>query len=78
MANRPPFLCELEKGKFVDTQFGFVDTFNWAVRAIDNLEGGKNCEVEWVDDDHPVINVDLPEDFTEGGGAANISAVYDV
>ena len=73
MANRPPFLCELEKDKFIDGQIGFVDTFNWAVRAIDNLEGGKNCNVDWTLPDHPVIDVDLPESIS--GSAA---AVYDV
>ena len=39
MANRPATLCELDKGKLIDTQDGFVDTFNFAVRAIDNLKG---------------------------------------
>ena len=83
MANRPPFLCELEKDKFIGGQFGFVDTFNWAVRAIDNLEGGTNCEVKWIDDDHPVINVTLPNDYgSEGGGGSGgggiDEAVYDV
>lgn len=79
MADRPPFLCELEKGKLVDAQVGFVDTFNYAVRAIDNLEGGKNCSVDWTIPDHPVINVDIPEsDEGGGGGGADVSAVYDV
>ena len=68
MANRPGKLCELEKGKLIDTQQGFADTFNFAVKAIDNLSGGKNCEVDWTIPDHPVINVDIPETESGGGG----------
>lgn len=68
MANKPASLCELEKGKLIDTQQGFVDTFNFAVNAINNLEGGKNCEVDWTIPDHPVINVDIPETEGSGGG----------
>lgn len=70
MANRPPFLCELDKGKLIDTQPGFVDSYNWAIRAIDNLKGGTNCEVVWPTDDHPVINVTIPEGASEGGGGS--------
>ena len=40
MANKPAQLCQLEKGKLIDGQKGFVDTFNWAVNAIANLKGG--------------------------------------
>ena len=75
MADRPPFLCELDKNKLIDTQVGFVDTFNYAVRAIDNLEGGKNCTVDWTTPDHPIINVELDDD-EEGGSSGE--AVYDV
>lgn len=79
MADRPPFLCELDKNKLIDTQVGFVDTFNYAVRAIDNLEGGKNCTVDWTTPDHPIINVELDEDEEGGGGSGGeISAVKDV
>lgn len=77
MANRPNLLCELEKGKLVDTQAGFVDTFNFAVAAIDNLEGGKNCTVDWTLPDHPVINVELPESETGGGGGIGVYDVVD-
>lgn len=78
MANRPATLCELEKGKLIDTQKGFVDTFNFAVRAIDNLKGGKNCEVDWTIPDHPVINVDVPETESGGGGGGGGGNVEDV
>ena len=78
MADRPPFLCELDKNKLIDTQVGFVDTFNYAVRAIDNLEGGKNCTVDWTTPDHPIINVELDEDEEGGGGSGSVDAVYDV
>lgn len=79
MADRPPFLCELDKNKLIDTQVGFVDTFNYAVRAIDNLEGGKNCTVDWTTPDHPIINVELDDDEEGGGGSGGeVSAVKDV
>ena len=78
MANRPAFLCELDKGKLIDTQVGFVDTFNYAVRAIDNLKGGKNCTVDWTIDDHPVINVDIPDNAGNGGGGGYGKVVENV
>lgn len=76
---QPAPLCQLERDKFIGNQKGFVDTFNWVVQAVDNLEGGKNCKVDWALDGHPVINVEIPEGGGEGGGSgADISAVYDV
>ena len=66
MATKPAQLCQLKKGKLVDTQQGFVDTFNWAVNAIANLTGGQNCEVTWPVDDTPTIDVTAEE----GNGAA--------
>jgi hypothetical protein len=76
MADRPPFLCQLEKGKMIDSQVGFVDTFNYAVAAIDNLKGGKNCTVDWTIPDQPVINVEVPEADGEGGaGGGNVDDV---
>lgn len=70
MADKPAQLCHLEKGKLVDTQQGFVDTFNWAVNAIDNLSGGQNCEVSWPLPDHPTIDVNATE--PENGAGVNI------
>ena len=71
MANRPGFLCELQKGKLIDTQPGFADTFNYAVRSIDNLKGGRNCKVDRTVPDCPVINVDIPDSpGGVGGGCA--------
>ena len=79
MANKPAQLCQLEKDKLVDTQQGFVDTFNWAVNAIANLTGGQNCAVTWPVDDKPTIDVTAEEgDGSGGGGGATVSAVYDV
>lgn len=68
MANKPAFFCELQKDKFVGGQKGFVDTFNWATQAINNLEGGKNCTVDWTIPDHPIINVEATEGGGSGGG----------
>lgn len=43
---KPAILCKLEKKKLIDTQEGFVDTFNWMVDYINNLKGDKdNIEV---------------------------------
>ena len=68
MANRPPFLCELDKDKLIDTQVGFVDTFNWAVRAIDNLAGEGKVKVDWTLDDHPTITLEEDSDGSSSGG----------
>ena len=39
MGSRPMVLCKLEKGKLIDSQDNFVDTFNWMVDYINNLRG---------------------------------------
>ena len=38
MSARPATLCKLTKGQLIDTQRGFVDTFNWMVDFINNLK----------------------------------------
>ncbi len=73
MANKPAQICQLQKGKLIDTQKGFVDTFNWAVQSIANLKGGENCEVTWPTDDTPTIDCTATEgsgDNDSGGGGA--------
>lgn len=57
-----------------------MDTFNWAVRAIANLDGGENCEVNWTTDDHPTIDCtsDPSKDEDGDGDYIGMSAVYDV
>lgn len=77
MADRPAQICQLEKGKLIDGQQGFVDTFNWAVQSIANLEGGQNCEVQWTLPDHPTIDVTGSNEDGSGGGGYT-AAVYDV
>lgn len=72
MADKPAQLCQLKKGVFVDDQVGFVDTFNWAVNAIANLEGGEKCDVTWPLPDHPQIDVDVEKESGGGGGGAGI------
>ena len=78
MANKPATLCQLEKGKLISLQDGFVDTFNWAVNAIANLTGGQNCEVNWTVDDQPTIDCNVEEGEGSDGGSPDISAVLDV
>ena len=68
MADRPAQICQLKKGQLICDQQGFVDTFNWAVQAIDNLTGGENCEVSWPLPDHPTIDVTVDDDESGGGG----------
>ena len=77
MANKPAALCQLEKDKLIDTQNGFVDTFNWAVNAIANLTGGQNCEVNWTVDDQPTIDCTANGGDGSGGGSGG-GGVYDV
>lgn len=72
MANRPGVLCELQKGLLIDTQPGFADTFNYAVHAIDNLKGGRNCKVDRTIPDCPVIDVDIPDSPGGGGGGGAV------
>ena len=66
MAIKPGVLCTLEKDKLIDTQQGFVDTFNWVVASVNNLKGGQNCEVSWPAPDTPQIDSAASE--SEGGG----------
>lgn len=68
MATKPGVLCTLQKDKLIDTQQGFVDTFNWVVASMDNLKGGQNCEVSWPAPDTPQIDTKNSE--SEGGGGA--------
>ena len=42
---RPARLCKLAKGKLIDSQNGFVDTFNWLVDYVNNL-CGDNEDIE--------------------------------
>lgn len=61
MSARPNTVCHLKKGKLVDTNEGFVDTFNWVADSMHNLKGGDNVTINWQDGSHPII------DATGGG-----------
>ena len=67
MGARPMVLCKLEKGKLIDTQENFVDTFNWMVDYINNLRGD-NTKIEITNPttNNPVIRSMVVGD-EEGG-----------
>lgn len=53
---RPGVLCKLQKGKLIDVQEGFVETFNWMVDYINNLKGDdKNIQLDNPATTNPVI-----------------------
>lgn len=77
MATKPAQICQLQKGKLIDTQKGFVDTFNWVAQSVANLKGGENCDVTWPTDDTPTIDCTVGDNESSGGGGIT-EAVYDV
>lgn len=78
MANKPGVLCTLQKDKLIDTQPGFVDTFNWLVAAVNNLKGGQNCDVSWPAPDTPQVDAKASESGGGGGGGEGGGRVDDV
>lgn len=79
MANRPGALCELEKGKAIGSQTGFVDTFNWLKDCLKNLKAGRGIKISWPSDDTPEISLDGQNGGggSDGGGGIT-NAVYDI
>lgn len=70
--NRPGVLCHLTKEKLIDVQQGFVDTFNWMVDFINNIQGDKGIEVDKSMSDHPIIKLSEDADgVTEIGVQGN-------
>ena len=68
MSVRPMVLCKLEKGKLIDTQENFVDTFNWMVDYINNLRGDdSNIELTNPTTENPVIRLKNVGDDVGGG-----------
>jgi len=73
---RPAILCHLKKGTLIDTNPGFVDTFNWLVDFCNNLQGDKDLNrnkrisINRSKDDHPVIEFD----GEASGGLAGVAA----
>lgn len=56
MSTRPATLCKLQKNKLIDSNEGFVDTYNWMVDFINNLKGDDNfIDVDKSTSDHPKI-----------------------
>jgi len=52
---------KLVKGKILDAQPGFVDSWNRMVDCWNNLAGSGIASVSWKDERHPVVNVDTSE-----------------
>ena len=50
-------LCKLKKDKAIGAQKNFAKTFNWLVDSMKNLQGGIACNVNWVAENMPVIDV---------------------
>ena len=74
---KPGVLCHLKKGKLIDTQEGFVDTFNWMVDYINNLRGDdNNIEIANPTGVNPVVKFvgDIPEGGG-GGGSLEVTAI---
>lgn len=68
MSNKPAQPTQLQKGKLLGSpcHAGFVDTFNWMESSIENLKGGKGCEVKNIESGHPEIEVKIqPGDGVE-------------
>lgn len=70
---KPRPTSTLETGKLLDTQQGFVDTFNWMKRVCENIKGdGLTINVDRSDEDAPVIELaDNVLDNLGGGGQAD-------
>ena len=58
---KPKVLCVLEKGKLIDVQDGFVDTFNWMCSWISKFKAGSSpCadfEVDTRMSDEPKLRI---------------------
>jgi len=73
---KPDRLCKLEKDKLIDSQEGFVDTFNWMVDFINNLKGegdinkNKKITVDKTVSDHPIIKLGGKD--SNGGGSITV------
>lgn len=71
---RPAILCKLKKGEMIDTQQGFVDTFNWMVDYINNLRGDDTAiEIDNAIGTTPVIKFIGEEGG--GGGSFDVKCV---
>lgn len=75
MSMRPLVLCKLEKGKLIDAQENFVDTFNWMVDYINNLRGDNaRIRISNPTTDAPVIESMQMGKFAPnvGGGGGEV------
>ena len=66
MAQQPANPCHLKKGEMIDSQRGFVDTFNWLVDFCRNLQGDKDrnpvggvVTVDRTVSDFPIVKADV-------------------
>lgn len=77
-------LCKLKTDKAIGAQKNFAKTFNWLVDSMKNLQGGIACNVNWVAENMPVIDVNTyvtgdrtedPEVVTPDADVATLSDV---
>lgn len=76
---RPARLCKLVKGKVIDAQDGFVETFNWMVDYINNLCGdNENIELTNPTGSSPVVRFKGGKGGSGGSSGGINLAVVDV
>ena len=73
---RPARLCKLAKGKLIDAQDGFVETFNWMVDYINNLRGDEDkIKLTNPTGTNPVIRLQKTTDNPGGESSFDVRCV---
>ena len=56
---KPPVTCRLVKGKLIDVQENFVDTFNWLVECASKVKGVSGITITGIDTGNPKVKLNL-------------------
>ena len=80
MAQKPATVCQLLKGKLLDSQVGFVATFNWMAAFLHFIKGEadkadktkKGIIVDTTITDHPILKLQGVGDDLKCGPDSNI------